>query len=193
MKKYTDLTTKEKLELDSAEFEKSVYIEAISKGIAPPLSLNGVEPLESIGFSSPADARTFYEIVYSDNYSLKHTGLVFTNEAAAHQAMQGALIYEKEYFKSSGNIYQYNLSVNCIKINSSGQYFSTKIDPYLSVSEEYTNVAKECIEDLSKIKQAAYNSEVNRQKKQQYLELAQNNIEIAKAFWNKAESVEWPE
>jgi hypothetical protein len=37
-----------------------------------------------------------------------------------------------------------------------------------------------------------HDAEVLARKKAEYLRLAQNHEEIAKAFWSKAESGEWP-
>lgn len=197
-KRYFDLNETEKLALSSDTMADAVKIEAIHRGIKTPLSLNNiVENLGCSGFQLPADCKTFYEICTPKKYgNIERSGICFITPDEARNAFTNAIFIEEEGYPVArakvinGEFSVMERYVSVFPLTN----FATKIKEYEDDTpcEDFTKLAEECRDDLQSIRQRIYDSEVRARKKAEYLRLAQNNEEIAKAFWSKAESGEWP-
>lgn len=197
-KRYFDLTETEKLALSSESMADAVKIEAIHRGIKTPITLdNIVENLGCTGFQLPADCKTFYEICTPKNYGgIERSGICFITPDQARNALTNAIFIEEEGYPVkrarvvNGDFSVMERYVSAFPLTN----FSTKLKEYEENEpcEEFKKLCEECRDDLQSIRQRIYDAEVRARKKAEYLRLAQNNEEIAKAFWTKAESGEWP-
>ena len=199
MKRYFDLTEAEKLALSSEQMTDAVKIEAIHRGIKTPLSLdNIVENLGCSGFNLPADCKIFYEICTPKQYgSIERSGICYTTAEAARAALSGSIcVQEDGYPHKRAKIIEGEFSVMERYVTTFPiTTYASKLKQYEEDTpcEEFTKLCEECRDDLQSIRQRIYDAEVRARKKAEYLRLAQNNEEIAKAFWSKAESGNWPE
>lgn len=199
MKRYFDLTESEKLALSSEQMTDAVKIEAIHRGIKTPLSLdNIVENLGCSGFNLPADCKTFYELCTPKQYGgVERSGICFVTPDEARNALKNAILIEEEGYPVkrakiiNGEFSVMERYVSVFPLTN----FATKLQQYDDATpcEDFTKLCEECRDDLQTIRQHIYDAEVRARKKAEYLRLAQNNEEIAKAFWSKAESGNWPE
>lgn len=197
-KRYFDLTESEKLALTSETMTDAVKIEAIHRGIKTPLSLNNiVENLGCSGFQLPADCKIFYEVCTPKQYGgVERSGICFLTADQARAAFRDAIYVEEEGYPIkrskiiNGEFSVVERYVSAFPLNN----FATKLKEYEDNApcEEFTKLCEECRDDLQNIRQRIYDTEVRARKKAEYLRLAQGNEEIAKAFWSKAESGEWP-
>ena len=199
MKRYFDLAESEKLALSSEQMTDSVKIEAIHRGIKTPLSLdNIVENIGCSGFNLPADCKTFYEICTPKQYGgVERSGICFVTPDEARNALKNTLFVEEEGYPAkrakiiNGEFSVMERYVSAFPLTN----FATKLKEYEDDTpcEDFTKLCQECRDDLGIIRQRIYDTEVRARKKAEYLRLAQGNEEIAKAFWSKAESGNWPE
>jgi hypothetical protein len=199
MKRYFDLTESEKLALSSEQMTDAVKIEAIHRGIKTPLSLdNIVENIGCSGFNLPADCKTFYEICTPKQYGgVERSGICFVTPDEARNALKNTLFVEEEGYPAkrakiiNGEFSVMERYVSAFPLTN----FATKLKEYEDDTpcEDFTKLCQECRDDLGIIRQRIYDTEVRARKKAEYLRLAQGNEEIAKAFWSKAESGNWPE
>lgn len=199
MKRYFDLTETEKLALTSEQITDAIKIEAIHRGIKIPLPLdNIVENLGCSGFSLPADCKIFHEICVPQPYGdAERSGICFNTPAEARNALEGAIFIAEEFYPVerakvlAGGFTVIERYVSTFPLTN----FATKLQEYADAEpcEEFTKLCEECRDDIQTIRQRIYDTEVRARKKAEYLRLAQDNEEIAMAFWTKAESGPWPQ
>lgn len=194
--RYFGLNEDERLALDDQQLSDAIKLEAIHREIAPPITLD--EAMKQGVFTSyqhPADYVKFYEIIRPGRYGGQdRTGIAFPTEQEAINAMRGAYsIASDGYGGSKSTIATGDFSVNVVLIGSQcGAVSQKKIEEYKYDSTAFDAVAEECVADLAGIRQRRYDAEVNKRKRAEYLRLANNDEAIARAFWAKAERVEWP-
>lgn len=194
--RYFGLNEDERLALDDQQLSDAIKLEAIHRGIAPPITLE--ESLKQGVFTSyqhPADFVKFYEIVRPNKYhGQDRTGLAFATEQEAINAMKGAFAIANDgYSGSKSSLASGEFAVQVVIVGSQcGTVTQKKIDEYQYDSKAFDVVAEECVTDLSGIRQRRYDAEVNKRKRAEYLRLANNDESIARAFWAKAERTEWP-
>lgn len=197
MNRYTELTTAEKIDLTDEEFYTAVKLEAIQRGVSPPISLpEALQKFGYRGYEIPPEAATFYEITAPSEYSrVNETGIAFRTADEARRACVGAIVIERPGYGVNPvpKLSKADFSIREVLITLvPAQSFITKLEAYTEDSKDFNVVCDECRNDWSAVLQANYDARVNEQKKAQYLTLAQGNEDIAKAFWSKAERTEWP-
>lgn len=196
MKRYYELTKEEKLALDSEQLTVAIKLEAIERGIKPPLTLSEhINQGLYTGYTLPADSVAFWEVCYSkEHYSsgFEPTGLAFKTREQAEKVLDGALVIERDYGRKI-SVHERTFVVQMVRINlGGGKTAIKKIEEFTQDDTEFTKLADEIEADLHRMRQESYNKKVNLEKKAQYLELSGGNEEIAKAFWSKTERTDWP-
>ena len=196
--KYSSLTDEQKLSLTSEEFLTLVKLEGIDRGIKPPITLeNALKQSGAPGFSMPPDAMFFYEVCVPQAYGEpKATGICFKTLEQANRAIEGAFgtytdgygASEKKKLSTSDNF-----AVRQIWLSAASpkQYWA-KFEEFFQDDTAFEKLCEECRDDVVKIRQAAYDKAVTMQKLKEYLLLAKNDVEIARAFWAKTERTEFP-
>lgn len=192
MKRYTELTKEEKTALSNDGFYTAVKLEAIQRGISPPISLpEALSKLEVRGYRIPPEAATFYEITAAGEYSQKETGIAFATAEEAQRACIGAFLLDRGYGHAP-RLSKSDFAVRQTLITLIPEAnFATKLETYCPESKDFDKVCEECRTDWQSVLQTDYDTRVNAEKRAQYLTLAQGNEDIAKAFWAKAERSEW--
>lgn len=193
--RYFALSESERLAIETdAELHNAICLEAIERGIRPPMSINEkVERGVMVGYMSPPQSITLYEIVRPSDYGTADTGVCFKTLEEAQNAMNGAFAASFDtYGKKQHKIHNGEWSVKAISIGESGCFTGVKIEEYDQDDSEFDKIKNECISDLSSIRQKAYDKAVNARKREEYLRLANGDEEIAKAFWSRTERIEWP-
>lgn len=200
MKRYYELTQKEKLALSGDSIRQSIVLEAIERGIKPPLDLGDMINKHGFtGFSIPASTVVFYEIMIASQYGpLSGCGLAYKTEDEAKRALEGAVcLYEEGYGADKKNKVTNSppsYAATFIGLDKS-KYFGAKFEEYSQAENdvEYDKLAAEIQAELDKIWQEAHNVEVTQRKRSEYLKLADGNLDIAKAFWSKTERTDFPD
>lgn len=199
MKRFNDYTDAELIGLDNATFNDAMRLEAIARGVKPPIPLSeALRSSEWHGYQCPGDAAAVYEIVRPDKYSsVEGSGVAYLSEAAALKAIEGAVSIRNETYGANQGFHfnsGQDWSVRRVPIGSmkSAQAWA-KLEAYKEDTSEFDKVVEECTTRWSGVLQAAYDKRVRSERRTEYLRLAAGNEEIAKAFWDKAERTEWPE
>lgn len=197
MKPYSQLTTEEKLSLTDETFNTAVKLEAVERGIQLPITLEqALVRSEFRGFSRPADSVSFYELCGPGQYSgnVKGTGVCYRTREEASRALEGVIHVEEDGYGAArrNTIREGGWSIREVFVSISKASFSAPVlEQYRSDTTKYDALGKECSQDLWEIQQAKYDAEVMATKRKTYLDLAQGNEEIARAFWAKAEYTPW--
>ena len=186
-------TEDELLGFDNQQFQDSIRLEAIERGIKVPITLpDALRKAEWRGYSKPPEAVTVYELVagYSSG------GVAYLSQDLAERALEGALRVDQ----SGYNPVKYRLTSDGIEIKvrhvstSEGVSKVAKFEEFVNEKEpEFDKLVAECLETFSEIRQRRYDAKVRQHKRAEYLRLAGGNEGIAKAFWSKTEGTGWPE
>lgn len=195
---YFQLTSEERIALESEDFQCAIKLEAVERGIKLPYTVDEtLAAIPYVGFRLPPDCAAFYEIVYNDSRynSLKETGLAFKTEQEAERAINGAIALETErYGERLTKVVGSDFSVKKTYITlAKTSHISTALEHYSEDREDWDKLVQEIVNDFNSLRQAAYDKKIQQDKKKQYIELAKGDEEIAKAFWQKAERTTWPE
>lgn len=194
MKRYYDLSFQEKLTLDSESFSQAVRIEAIHRGLKPPISFDellnqGTYP----SFTLPAERTAFYEIVRPGSYREERTGMCFKTQAEAESALKGCYSVSRDY-NGVAEIHQGSWSVQTVYLTQPHVARKAKtVDEYTQDNSQFFALLDECEKDLQSARQSDYDRKVAAAKREEYLRLAGGQEEIAKSFWAKTESIPWPQ
>jgi hypothetical protein len=195
-KSFNQHTDAELLGLDNETINDAIRIEAIGRGLQPPIPLSdAIRKSEWRGYTRPAESITVFEIYTSGKYSTPSaSGIAYLDEAKAMAALDGILsIDENTYGKGGPKLLTGTASVMKKLIGENpGESKGVKFEEFCQDNTEFDKVKDECLERLSKVRQDDYNKRVNAEKKTEYLRLAGGNEEIAKGFWSKVERTEWP-
>lgn len=196
MKRYSELTTEEKLALNQEDFVNSVHIEAIHRGARPPLKLDDVLNQQAFnGFQIDPDSVPFYEIVLRKSYGFQETGLCFKTEEEALNACKGAMgILDERYGADKRPrvvVGDFVIQARRVSLTKT-KWFQVNLEEYINENEPFDEVCEECTSDLSNLRQIKYNNDVLKLKRQQYLDLAKGDEAIASAFWAKTEGGPFP-
>jgi hypothetical protein len=194
--RYFDLTESQKLDISNDDLATAIRIEAVNRGIKPPLQLDEETiKTEWTGFQTLPNSVVFYEIQSPTQWgSTKATGIMFKTEAEAWAACQNAFgVEHEEYGERKTEIRTGEFRVQAVNISSvKPKTVTAKIEDYFQDDAEFDKLAKECVDDLSMIRQSDYDKKVLTNKRKSYMALAQGNEEIARAFWEKTEGGEFP-
>jgi hypothetical protein len=196
-KRYSEFSEAEKLAMTSEALHDAIIVEAIMRGIKPPISLTAaLAQSEYIGFQFPPQHVVFYEIMAPGSYSSPNaTGLCFRTAEQAHAAMLGAVSITEEGYGANKKrrIIEGDFSVRELYITtSSPKTTQARIEEFFQDNTEFDKVAEECTNDIRALRQRDYDRQVTSEKRANYLRLAKGDESIAKAFWDSAERTEWP-
>lgn len=198
MKRFNDYTDAELLGLDNATFNDAVRLEAIARGVKPPIPLSeALRSSEWRGYQCPGDAAAVWEIMAPNQYSsATGSGIAYHTEERAQQALAGAVsIRYESYGKDIGFHFcqQEGWGIRKVSIGvSKATQAWAKFQEYTQDDTDFDKVVEECTARWSGVLQAAYDKKVRSERRTEYLRLAAGNEEIARAFWGKAERTEWP-
>lgn len=197
MKRYYDLTKDEKLNLEGLLIHDSIKLEAIHRGIKPPVTLDAIIAQHGFrGFSIPPDSVVFYELVGQTRYgSTSATGMAFKTEEAAKAALEGAIFLEEEGYGVTKKVVPsgFSMTYRAVFVGlNSHKPFGSNFEEYTQDDTEFDALSDEIRKELNEIWQESYNTKVNAERKKEYLRLAGGNEDIAKAFWDKSEKTPWP-
>lgn len=194
--RYFDLSPEQKLQLTNEQFTTCVHLEAVNRGIKPPVILDEETVLnEWVGYQTPAGSVRFYEVCAPASYgNAKGTGLLFKTEAEAWAACQNAFgVEHNTYSDPQDKIFQGSFEVRAVNITTvKSKSVGANIESYFQDDKEFDKLTEECAKDLQNLRQAEYDTKVRSNKRKTYMALAQGNEEIAKAFWIKTEGTEFP-
>jgi hypothetical protein len=194
MKPFSELNHQEILELTDDQIRDSIKIEAINR-IKIPVTLS--EAIFKTGFRGHVHSNTDVSVyvLASDGYSDQ---VGWLSEAEALRAMQGAVVLENTYNKGvtgKNIIPKSSVVVKRVRLQSDAQLARlVEIDKFVNdQEEEFDRLVDECSAIVLQIRQDAYNKKVAIERQAEYMRLAGGDAEIAKAFWDKAESLPWIE
>lgn len=196
--RYFDLSTDEKLALDSEGVRRATEIEAAHRGVAVPIELPEILTASAYsGFHVPAEAVGLYEVVIPGSYDrLQPTGLCYRTEEEAVRALAGAVCVKDEGYGDTAKrkIVEGDLSVRKIfvTLRPARTVGCKTIETYREDSEEFYALSDEIQGDLRVLRQARYDAGVAAAKKAKYLQLAGGDETVAKSFWSGIEKTEWP-
>lgn len=195
-KSFNQYTDSELLGLDNETINDAIRIEAIERGIAPPMTLSeAITKSEWRGYTKPAQHVVAWEIYTMGKYSSPTpTGMAYLDEQKAMAALDGLCAIDQNQYGAGGpKLITGTASVMKVLIGDNpGESKAAKFEEYAQDDTKFNEVKDECIERLSKVRQDDYNKRVNAEKKAEYLRLANGDEEIAKGFWAKVERTEWP-
>ena len=191
MKTFNQLTNSEVLNLTNEDLNDAILLEAINRGIQPPITLSeALRRSEWRGYTKPAEAIKVWTLklgYHSSNFG-------FLDEQIAAKAIEGMICIEENSYshpkiKITSDTPQIVLKYVGVE---AGSQKASKFEEFTQDDTEFNKVRDECLEKYSEVRQQAYNAKVRQEKRTEYLRLARNDEEIAKAFWSKVESGEWP-
>ncbi len=191
--RYFEMSGVERMQLSNDALADAIRLEAIHRCVAPPISLPEQLSQGMIqGYAVPAQAIRLFEIVRPGQYSSTgdNTGIAYQSLELATKAMEGAVSVVRPY-NSGPTITTGEWRVQAVMIGTSGVTKVVAVEEYKYDEKAYEAVRDECLKDLAALRQAAYDREVNKVKRAEYLRLANNDESIARAFWAKAERVPW--
>jgi hypothetical protein len=191
MKPFNQLTNSEVLNLTNEDLNDAILLEAIDRGIQPPITLSeALRRSEWRGYTKPAESIKVFTLkvgYHSSNFG-------FLDEKLAERALEGMICIEENSYshpkiKITSDTPQIVLKYVGVE---AGSQKASKFEEFTQDDTEFNKVRDECLEKYSEVRQQAYNAKVRQEKRTEYLRLARNDEEIAKAFWSKVESGEWP-
>lgn len=191
MKPFPQLTRSEVLNLTNEELNDAIRLEAIERGIKPPITLSeALRRSEWRGYTKPAESLK----VFALRVGYYRSEFAWLDEAKAHAALEGLVKVEKNYQPSGFKIVTAEAAVETVWIGvDASESKAAKFEEYSQDDKEFNLVRDLCLELYSSIRQQDYNARVRAERKTEYLRLAGGNEEIAKAFWAKAEGTSWPD
>jgi hypothetical protein len=189
--KFSQLTDSEVLNLSNEDLNDAIQLEAIDRGIKLPITLSeAVRRSEWRGYTKPAEAIKVWTVkigYHSSNFG-------FLDEQLAAKAIEGMICVEENSYshpkiKITSDTPEIVLKYVGVE---AGSQKASKFEEYTQDDAEFNKVRDECLEKHSEVRQTAYNAKVRQEKRTEYLRLARGDEAIAKAFWSKVESGEWP-
>lgn len=194
MKRFSELSEAELLNYNADELNDSIKLEAIHRGIAPPVSLS--EAIQTSGFKGHIPSKDDVAIyrLGTDGYG---DGVCWLSEEAALMAMTGAVALESTYKHGKSGVRiaadSFVVLKRVILPGEAQTYRLHKLDEYVNpTANEFDALADTCYEAARAVRQAAYSRQVALERQAEYVRLANGDVAIAKAFWAKAEKLDWP-
>lgn len=191
MKPFNQLTDSEVLNLSNEDLNDAILLEAINRGIQPPITLSeALRRSEWRGYTKPAEAIK----VFSFKIGYHSSNFAFLDEKLAEKALEGMICIDENSYsypkiKITSDTPQ--IVVKYVGVEAGSQKAS-KFEEFTQDDTEFNKVRDECLERYSEVRQQAYNAKVRQEKRTEYLRLARGDEEIAKSFWAKVELGEWP-
>lgn len=190
MKAYYQLTREEKIKLSSDELVDAVKLEAINRNIKPPVTLSdALKATEWVGYQVPAKSMPVYTI----RIGYHGSSFGYLDKELATKALDGMVLFEQGYGTNGAKIKTEEPTIEVKWVGASPAYSkAAAFEDYFQDDTEFNKLRDECVEELRKIHQEEYDTKVRKERRAEYLRLANGNEEIAMAFWSKAERTEWP-
>jgi len=191
VKPFNQLTDSEVLNLSNEDLNDAILLEAINRGIQPPITLSeALRRSEWRGYTKPAEAIK----VFSFKIGYHSSNFAFLDEKLAEKALEGMICIDENSYsypkiKITSDTPQ--IVVKYVGVEAGSQKAS-KFEEFTQDDTEFNKVRDECLERYSEVRQQAYNAKVRQEKRTEYLRLARGDEEIAKSFWAKVELGEWP-
>lgn len=193
--RYFDLSKDQKLALTGESFSVAVKIEAIQRGIKPPVTLNSVLNQSGYtGWTYPNKGAAFFEIVVPGRWgNASNTGLAFRTPEEARAALANVFFISHDTHPDRIKVESGIATIQEVRVgNTKGDVLSSKIEEFSQDDTAFFALEEECRTDWSSIRRADYDRKVNLTKRAEYLRLAGNDEAIARAFWAKTEGAEFP-
>lgn len=193
-KRFNDYTDAELVGITNEQFNDAVRIEAIERGVKPPIALSdAIKQIEFVGYSKPANAVK----VFCLKAGYHRCDVGWLDESKALAALEGAVHIDIAYPSGRAQpvIKTSDVLIETVLIGVSHYDVArVKLEESLDDKEsaEFTAIKNECIEKLGRVRQEAYNIKVRREKRSEYLRLAGGDEAIAARFWGRAEGSAWP-
>ena len=195
-KRFNDYTDAELLGIDNETLNNAIRIEAIQRGVKPPITLSdALKQSEWRGYQKPGNAIKVWAI---DGGGYGRFDFGWLDEAKATAALEGAVKLcsgyknNREFDKiETGKLFLKVVFVGDSESVEKAAAFEAALDD--NESKEFEALRDECIARYSRVRQDAYNARVRSEKRAEYLRLAGGDEAIAKAFWGRVEGGEWPE
>ena len=191
MKSFFQLSRNEIIDLTNEELNDFIRLEAIERGIKPPIPLSeALRRSEWRGYQKPAEAIKVFRL----RQGYYTTDFGWLDEAKAQAALDGLVKIEKVNYKDDNlRIGSPEVTVETVWVGvSKHEQKAAAFEAFYEDTTEFDKVRDECLEKCSEVRQQAYNAKVRAERKAEYLRLAGGNEEIAKNFWSKAEGTTWP-
>lgn len=191
MQRFNLLTDAEILGLSNEDLNDAIRLEAIDRGIQPPITLSeALRRSEWRGFRKPAEAIKVWRI----RQGYHETDFGWLDESKAIAALEGLVKLEKKSYNSNElKIVPSNAAVEVVFVGVElGEQKAAKFEEFAQDDTKFNEVRDECLEKYSAVRQEAYNTKVRAEKRAEYMRLARGDEAIAKAFWYKVESGSWP-
>lgn len=196
MRTFSQYTDSELLQLDNEAINTAIRLEAIDRGIQPPIPISeGLRKSEWRGYQLPAEHVEVFEICTKDGHysNVGASGIAYLTEERAKAAIEGVVYLDRPYNKSPRIVPNTDVTLQKVFIGvSNGQSKAEKLEEFFQDNTEFDKVRDECLERLGKARQDDYNKRVNAEKKVEYLRLAGGDENIARGFWAKVERTDWP-
>lgn len=191
MKPISQHTDQELLALTNEELNDGICIEAISRGVKPPVTLSeALTKSEWRGYKMPALAIEVFE--FKAGYS--SSGFGYLDKAAAIRALDGMVVVETNSYgdrKTSIKNEDITLLSRFVGVRNDLNK-AAKFEEYTQNDTEFDKIRDECLERYSNVRQGAYNAKVLVERMAEYLRLARGDEDIARGFWARSEGTEWP-
>lgn len=192
-KRFCDYSDSELIGITNDQLNDAIRIEAIHRGINPPITLpEALRRSEWRGYQKPAEAIKVFAL--KCGYHTSPFG--WLDEALAQRAIEGMIGIEDSSYPTPHTKIKTDIPeivTKWIGVEKSSEKASKFTEYVDEKQDEFDKLRDECIERFSSVRQSAYNVQVNLTKKAEYLRLAGNNEEVAKAFWSKVERSVWPD
>lgn len=164
MKAFNQLTDSEVLNLSNEDLNDAIRLEAIDRGIQPPITLSeALRRSEWRGYQKPAEAIKVFRL----RQGWYTTDFGWLDEAKAVAALDGLVKIEKIGYKDDNlKIVNSDVNVETVFVGvSKGESKAAKFMEYFDDSTEFDKVSEECIEKYSAVRQEAYNAKVRQEKR----------------------------
>jgi hypothetical protein len=191
-KPFAEYTNAELLTISNEELNDALRIQAINQGITPPVSLpEALRKSEWAGYQLPAESITVYEL-HVGGYG--GTGAGYLTMDKAQSALDGLVRIEHGYGNTAPKLKDAEAKFMAVHIGvTRGSSKFERFEEFTQNTEAFDKMVDECMDRLSSIRQAAYDAKVRAEKRKEYLRLANDNEQVAIAFWNKVEIGPWPD
>jgi hypothetical protein len=195
MIRFSELTEEAILISNSDYLMDAIRIEALEQGIKPPVPISEAIQLSGFrGHFSTKDSLTVYRLGGENSYD----EIGWLSEEEAIRASQGAVLLENTYHKGQcGKKVSAEGAVVIKRVVLPGEPERYKIAKLVEYVNEDTGkfeaLLEECTSKIEVVRQANYNRVIAKERQAEYLRLAGGDVEIAKRFWVKAETLAWPE
>lgn len=194
--RYCDLTKPQKLALSGDEFANALKIEAIQRGIKPPITLDSVLNQSGYkGWTIPSESAVFHEICVPQGAytAARDTGLAFRTAEEARAALKNVFFIKHDNYPQRITVESGEAEIREVHITLKKPVeLKTVLEQFEQDDSEFDKLEEELRKDWSGTCQEAYNHRVQLTKRAEYMRLAGGDETIARAFWAKTEGAEFP-